>query len=116
MRFGCLHSIDVPIVTLNPSKEVEAADKVNQVNNFRDEARLNVFDPIRASNLVSNVDGTTQPDTLATIEPSLVSERLPMGQKVSKTIVGELEVAAMPDKSHRFLVGQRTIIRIRLVT
>ena len=33
----------------------------------------------------------------------------------SKTMQGELEIAVIPDRSHRFLPGQKTIIRFRLM-
>ena len=33
----------------------------------------------------------------------------------SKTMQGELEISVLADKSHRFIPGQRTIIRFRLV-
>ena len=33
----------------------------------------------------------------------------------SKTMQGELEISVLADKSHRFIPGQRTILRFRLV-
>ena len=39
----------------------------------------------------------------------------PAAAAYSKTMQGELEISVLADKSHRFIPGQRTILRFRLV-
>jgi len=51
----------------------------------------------------------TPPTTATTVKPQIISTTK------TKTMVGELEVGIVPDRSHRFFVGQRTIVRFRLV-
>ncbi|KIM74469.1 hypothetical protein PILCRDRAFT_828173 [Piloderma croceum F 1598] len=67
--------------------------------------------PAPPHSIVINNDAysTTTPTTATTFKPQIISTTK------TKTMVGELEVAIVPDRSHRFFVGQRTIVRFRLV-
>ena len=52
-----------------------------------------------------------QPESGREEEPTLT----PTPAAYSKTMQGELEISVLADKSHRFIPGQRTILRFRLV-
>ena len=49
------------------------------------------------------------------VQPPGGEEPTPAPAAYSKTMQGELEISVLADKSHRFIPGQRTIIRFRLV-
>ena len=48
-------------------------------------------------------------------EPGGGGGKEPTPTAYSKTMQGELEISVLVDKSHRFIPGQRTILRFRLV-
>ena len=48
-------------------------------------------------------------------EPGRGGGEEPTPAPYSKTMQGELEISVLADKSHRFIPGQRTILRFRLV-
>lgn len=110
MRFGCLHNIDVPIVSVHSRIRGSAVEN-------KPESDSKALDPTGIPRLdgADTNEGTPRPNISPTGETFLASAPSHMQQAVSKTVIGELEVAAMPDRSHRFFTGQRTIIRFRLV-
>lgn len=116
MQFGCLHNIDVPLTVVPPSMKREATEKVEDI---QPESDCKALDPTCTSISVDAVSTKAPPDGPPASEASLASGTkgppFHMEQTIAKTIIGELEVAVMPDHSHRFFIGLRTIIRIRLV-
>ena len=111
MRFGCIHAIDVPLPFVASSAKRPSV-KPNQ--------------PVSGSEGIApppmpvlNVTEISQPGIPQTSEISPASGTQELPQHIQailpKTIAGELEVASMPDRSHRYFVGQRTIVRFRMV-
>jgi hypothetical protein len=107
VRFGCLHDVSVPPHAQRLSSNLDGGPPSDA--SIREEPILSVS--VSASPTAPST--STSKSDLS--HPTNDSDNTVKKPTKIKTMAGELEVAVMPDLSHRFFVGQRTIVRFRLV-
>lgn len=68
-------------------------------------------DPVPSSASDSEANTSKGGDPLSTVKPPPSPPAVPL----VKTFTGELEAVVVPDESHRFFQGRRTVLRYRMV-
>jgi len=107
VRLGCLHDVSIPL----PAR-TSPSNSANEPCILLSGESINFQHSEGPSSAPAPLNSPT------TSRQSLLKHtgaKAVMKKTEIKTMAGELEVAVIPDHTHRLFVGQRTIVRFRLV-